>query len=150
VIEKTARLRGSTGWSLGSVTTTGSPHQRRAGIIDNPDDHFDDLGLLAGEKAARDNLPLRRILVEQSPAMFEWLLSTGVVFLGPMPEPPHRRPRMHNVVPSSLSYPYHLGRHCRKLGVDIRLGLRARSFIVENGRVVGLRAESADGSAHLF
>lgn len=32
----------------------------------------------------------------------------GVEFLGLLEEPPHRKPRMHNVLPSSRAYIYHL------------------------------------------
>lgn len=86
LIEKNPILGGSTGWSIGSVSASNTPHQRRAGIKDTPDEHFEDLGLFAGERAARDNLALRRILVDNATTAFDWLLSTGIVFLGPMPE----------------------------------------------------------------
>ena len=39
LLEKNARLGGSTAWSIGSVTSTGTPHQRRKGIVDTPADH---------------------------------------------------------------------------------------------------------------
>ena len=52
----------------------------------------------------KDNLELRRLLVEHSPDMVQWLMDMGVVFFGAMPEPPHRLPRMHNVLPHSRSY----------------------------------------------
>ncbi|HZT47146.1 MAG TPA: FAD-dependent oxidoreductase, partial [Hyphomicrobiaceae bacterium] len=45
LIEKAAALGGTTAWSVGSVTATGTPHQRRAGIDDSPQQHFEDLGL---------------------------------------------------------------------------------------------------------
>ena len=68
--------------------------------------------LFAGELASRDNDELRRILCDEVPDAFRWLLSLGVRFYGPMPEPPHSRPRMHNVLPNSLSYIYHLEPPC--------------------------------------
>ncbi len=150
LIEKAAALGGTTAWSVGSVTATGTPHQRRAGIDDSPQQHFEDLGLLAGGQSNRDNLALRRILVEESPAMFEWLLATGLVFAGPHPEPPHRHPRMHNVLPNSRAFPAVLGRHCRRLGVDIRLGLRAVRLLTEDGRVCGVEARAGDGASTML
>ncbi|MSQ57124.1 MAG: FAD-binding protein [Limnohabitans sp.] len=48
---------------------------------------------------------------------------------------------MHNVLPNSHAFPYHLGRYCRKLGVDIRLNTRAKSLVKEGGRITGLEAE---------
>ena len=150
LIEKAAALGGTTAWSVGSVTATGTPHQRRAGISDSPQQHFEDLGLLAGDNRNRDNLALRRILVEQTPAMFEWLLSTGLVFAGPHPEPPHRHPRLHNVLPNSRAFPAVLGRHCRRLGVDIRLGVRAVKLLTEDGRVCGVEARAGDGAGMIL
>ena len=150
LLEKNARLGGSTAWSIGSVTATNTPHQRRLGIKDTPDEQFEDLGLFAGPLAARDNLALRRLLVDNMNETFDWLLSIGVVFIGPMPEPPNRYPRMHNVVPSSRSFPYHLGRHARRLGVEIRTATPARELVVEEGRVAGVAATSADGQTQVF
>ena len=121
LLEKNPQTGGSTSWSVGSITATNTPHQKKAGIKDSADEHFEDLALHAGALAPRDNLALRRILVDHTTEMLDWLMSLGVVFVGPMPEPPHRYNRMHNVVPNSKSFAYHLTKHCRALGVDIRL-----------------------------
>lgn len=145
VLEKNPEPGGSTSWSVGSVTATNTPHQHRAGIRDSADAHFEDLALHAGKLAPRDNLRLRRILVDNSSAALQWLMDLGVVFVGPQEEPPHRVARMHNVVPNSKSFAYHLTRHCRDLGVDIRVQTRSRSFIIEDGRVVGVLASGPDG-----
>jgi len=145
LLEKAAQLGGSTAWSVGSISATGTSHQRRAGIKDTPDAHFEDLGLFAGALANRDNLALRRILVDNITDTFEWLQSTGLVFSGPSMEPPHRHPRMHNVMPSSRAFPYHLGRHARALGVDIRLRTRATKLIATNDGVAGVVIHDAAG-----
>ncbi len=143
LLEKNAKLGGSTAWSVGSITSTGTPHQRRAGVQDRPQDHFDDMPLFAGDLAGRDNDELRRILCEEVPEAFGWLLSLGVRFFGPMPEPPHRQPRMHNVLPNSLSYIYHLERHARRIGVQIVADTRVTGLVVEGEAVVG--AACGDG-----
>ena len=145
LLEKNAKLGGSTAWSVGSYSASNTPHQLKAGIQDSPDEHFEDLGKFAGALEPRDNLVLRRVLVDNATDTFNWLLASGLVFLGPALERPHRYPRMHNVVPSSKAYPFHLGRLCRKLGVDIRLSTRARELQVENGRVVGVVADDGSG-----
>ena len=110
LLEKNPAPGGSTSWSVGSITATNTPHQRRLGIQDTPDEHFEDLEKHAGALAARDNPQLRRILVDHANEMLDWLMQLGVVFVGPMPEPPHRYNRMHNVVPNSRSFAYHLER----------------------------------------
>jgi len=144
LLEKNDKLGGSTAWSVGSVTSTGTPHQHRAGIDDNPQDHWADMPGFAGALAARDNDALRRVLCDHIPDTMRWLMGLGVRFYGPMPEPPHRKPRMHTVLPNSLSFIYHLGRHAREAGVDIRLGVRAAALTSVQGRVSGVRCE--DGS----
>ncbi len=141
LLEKGAKLGGSTAWSVGSISATNTPQQRRAGIIDHPDAHFEDLETLAGAKANRDNRALRRLLVDNITETMAWLERAGLVFVGPNPEPPHRLPRMHNVLPSSRAFPEMLGRRCRKLGVEIRLDTLASGLIVESGRVVGVRTQ---------
>lgn len=62
LLEKNDELGGSTAWSIGSVTSSGTPHQRRQGIDDNPHDHWADMPGFAGDLAERDNHDLRRIL----------------------------------------------------------------------------------------
>jgi succinate dehydrogenase/fumarate reductase flavoprotein subunit len=149
-LEKNPQPGGSTSWSVGSMTATNTPHQHKAGIKDSVDAHFEDMALHAGALAARDNVALRRILVERTTGMIDWLMSLGIVFVGPMPEPPHRCNRMHLVVPNSKSFAYHLTRHCRRLGVDIRLDTEAKRLVEENGRVIGVEARLPDGKLQQF
>jgi fumarate reductase flavoprotein subunit len=146
LLEKNEKLGGSTAWAIGSITSTGTPHQLRSGIQDCPQDHYEDMPLFAGELASRDNDELRRILCNEVPEAFHWLLGLGVRFYGPMSEPPHRQPRMHNVLPNSLSYIYHLERQARRIGVDVRLRTGASALLTEGGTVTGV----ACGEVHRF
>lgn len=141
LLEKNPLPGGSTAWSIGSVSASGTPHQRRRGIVDSPADHWADMPGFAGELAGRDNDALRRVLCDEIPATFQWLLDSGVRFMGPMPEPPHRQPRMHNVLPNSRAFIYHLTRRARRAGVDIRTGMRVDAIVQENGRVTAVDAE---------
>ncbi|OGA10209.1 MAG: fumarate reductase [Betaproteobacteria bacterium RIFCSPLOWO2_02_64_14] len=150
LLEKNPQPGGSTSWSVGSITATNTRHQQRAGILDTPQEHFEDLGRFAGSLAPRDNLALRRILVEHTNEIVEWLMAHGVVFVGPVPEPPHRYDRMHNVVPNSRSFAYHLARHCRSLGVDIRVHTRVIRLVTEGRRVIGVEATHAGGAVRQF
>ena len=157
LLEKNPELGGSTIRSIGSISASGTPHQVRKGIKDNPEDHFEDLGKFVeiyntrfNDPRNEDNLELRRILVENVNQTFRWLMSIGVVFFGPTPEPPHRRPRMHTVLPNSEAYGYHLGKQARKLGVDIRLNRRVGRLIIDRGRVVGVAATGPDGKIERY
>jgi succinate dehydrogenase/fumarate reductase flavoprotein subunit len=56
LIEKNPKLGGSTAWSIGSITATGTPHQQRKGIIDRTEDHWRDM---AGFNSDLDPRPRR-------------------------------------------------------------------------------------------
>ena len=149
LIEKNPELGGTTAWSIGSFTATGTPQQKAAGIEDNPDAHFADMPKFSGKDADRDNPALRRLFVDNANDTLRWLMSMGVEFFGPMPEPPHSKPRMHNVLPSSRAYIARLGAHARKIGVDVRCGIRAGAFRVEDGRVTGISGTGPDGAVDI-
>ena len=138
LLEKNAELGGSTRWSIGSVTSSATPHQIAKGIKDGPDGHYDDMPGFAGPLQARENDALRRILCDEMPETFRWLLDHGIRFHGPMPEPPHRQPRMHNVLPNSRAYIYHLERAARRAGVCIATGARVTRLVRDNGRIAGV------------
>ncbi len=149
LVEKNPALGGSTAWSIGSITSSATPHQIEHGIKDCPADHYADMPGFAGELASRDNDELRRILCDEVPQAFRWLIECGVRFYGPVAEPPHRKPRMHTVLPNSGSYIYHLQRHARRLGVDIVANTRARELVSEGGRVCGVYCDQ-DGRKRTF
>ncbi|MBP1848422.1 fumarate reductase flavoprotein subunit [Rhizobium petrolearium] len=142
LLEKHTEVRGSTGLSIGSVTATGTRLQKKAGIVDDPQAHFEDMPKFAPELAKDDNEALRRILVENVSESVAWLESLGVTFYGPMPEPPHRQPRMHNILPNSRAYIYFLEREARRVGVTIRVNSEVKDLLVEDGRVVGVQLRS--------
>lgn len=103
----------------------------------------------AGKDADRDNPGLRRLFVENASDTLRWLMSMGVEFFGPMPEPPHTKPRMHNVLPNSWAYTKWLGKHAMRIGVDIRCGVRAEKFLTQDEKVTGIVASSPDGSTEI-
>jgi fumarate reductase flavoprotein subunit len=145
LLEKNHELHGSTAWSIGSVTASGTPHQVRKGIVDSPEDHWRDMAGFNGDLDARDNAALRRVLADAMPETFRWLLGHGIRFYGPMPEPPHSKPRMHNVLPNSRSFIVHLSRAARKAGVDIRLRQRAVSLVTQDGRIAAVECDGPSG-----
>lgn len=138
LLEKNPALGGSTAWSIGSISASATPHQLRAGIKDCPADHWRDMAGFNGDLDTRDNPALRRVLADGMPDTFRWLIGHGVRFFGPMPEPPHGKPRMHNVLPNSRAYIAHLGRAARKAGTVIRCGTRVVDLVQEDGRVAAV------------
>lgn len=151
LLEKNATLGGSTSWSIGSVTATRTPHQRADGIVDTPLDHWKDMpGFAEDDLKNRDNDELRKILCEEMPATFQWLLDSGIRFMGPMPEPPHRQPRMHNVLPNSRSFIYHLERRAARANVEILVDVHVSELVFEDGRVKGVLARVQSGEEVRF
>jgi fumarate reductase flavoprotein subunit len=138
VLEKGAAPGGSTALSVGSVTCTGTRLQRAAGIDDQPLAHWEDMAAFDGPLLERDNRALARVLCDEIPATFAWLEGHGVRFTGPFPEPPHRRARMHNVLPNSRAFVHRLAGAARRAGVRFELGARARRLMLEDGRVTGV------------
>lgn len=143
LLEKHSEVRGSTGLSIGSITATGTRLQKKAGIVDSAQAHFEDMPKFSPELAKGDNEALRRVLVENVTESVAWLESLGVTFYGPMPEPPHRQPRMHNILPNSRAYIYFLEREARRVGVDIRVNAAVADLALEADRVVGVKLQSS-------
>ena len=145
LLEKNDRLGGTTAISIGSVTAGSTSFQKRAGIKDDPDQYFEDLDCFERPEGATDNLELRRLLTENAADTVEWLLSLGLSFAGPMPEPPHRHPRMHNILPNVQAFIYRLSRECRKHGVNIRTRSRVETLLTEGKGVTGVKVRDQEG-----
>lgn len=145
LLEKGEELGGTTRLSVGTVCVSSTPHQRVMGIADAPDAHFEDMAKFPGFMPDRDNPVLRRLLVEEVPETFQVLLDIGVVFVGPIPEPPHRVPRLHAIVPHSKGYIEALAGACRRRGVEILSSAPATALLTESDRVTGVEYGLAGG-----
>lgn len=146
LLEKEPKIGGTTARSVGSISATNTPHQQSKGLKDCPRHHFEDMALFARKwHQHSDNEKLREMLTAGVPDTLRWLMDMGLVFSGPSPEPPHRLPRMHNVLPRSEAYAYYVGRRARSVGVDIRLQTRARRFLLEDARVKGVLCDTPSG-----
>lgn len=150
LLEKAEQLGGTTALSIGSISATLTPHQINKGIKDSPAGHCEDMPKFAAGLDATDNHELRTILTDNVPETVKWLMSLGVEFFGPMPEAPHRLPRMHNVIPSSRAYIAHCAREARRVGVDIRTGVQAEGLIIEDGSVRGVHVKTPSGATNEY
>jgi succinate dehydrogenase/fumarate reductase flavoprotein subunit len=140
LLEKASALGGTTGLSVGTICASATDLQRRAGIDDDPDSHFTDMDLFVGPLANRDNLELRRLLVDNVSETVGILSDLGVEFMGPLPEPPHSKPRLHAIIPHSRGYIRHLENACRKRSVSIWTDSHVDQLVYRSGRVAGVRA----------
>jgi len=136
--EKAEQLGGSTGWSVGSLTASGTVYQTRRGIADNVAAHSEDLSIMNARVRPETEPELREFLVRKSPETLVWLQMLGVEFVGPFEEPPHRVPRMHNVIPGSRAYVERLSRRARELGVTILCNTSAQSLQRKDEEVCGI------------
>jgi fumarate reductase flavoprotein subunit len=146
ILEKADQVGGTTGLSVGTIMAAGTEQQRRAGIWDTPQTHADDLEAICQSMGVRDDAGLRNVLVENVADTVAWLRGIGINFLAPLPQPPHTANRLHQVMPTSRAYVVRLRRHCLQLGVQIRLSTPVTRLLVENGTVIGVEADSANGA----
>lgn len=137
LVEKRSRLGGSTALSVGSITAAGTRWQARAGINDSVADFVEDMAQFRPELLTGDAPELRELLAREAAATVHWLDRLGVALVGPYPEPPHRVPRMHNVVPNSRAYIARLSEAARRYRVTVLVATEATELIQEAGRVVG-------------
>lgn len=150
LLEKNTALGGTTSRSVGSLAGAATPYQIRRGIKDAPQDHYDDMPKFQGPLADRDNPELRRVLTDNVTDTIRWLMEAGIEFMGPMPEPPHRRDRMINVMPNSRAYIYHLEKRARRMGVEIRTGTRATKLLGDGAGVSGVQCVDDSGAVANF
>ncbi len=146
LLEKRAGLGGTTGIAVGSFTAAGTAFQKRIGVADDASAHAEDMALIAPGLEHRNDAGLRALLAHEAPATLSWLAGMGVEFHGPLPEPPNRVPRMHNVVPNAKSYIAVLHRRALSRGVKILLQHRVAALSRDHaGRVTGVKVEDSGG-----
>lgn len=151
LFERRARVGGSTALSIGSLTAAATSFQRRRGIIDDPADLVEDMWKFDEELLTGDAPALRELYARESAATLDWLTAHGVAFAGPFPEPPHRVPRMHNVIPNSRSYIARLHEASQAAEVQIITDAEVDELIIsEDGAVTGVRAAVASQRKEFF
>lgn len=141
LVEKAARVGGTTALSVGTIMAAGGEHQKAHRIADTPQRHAADLAQLAQDLQLDDNPELRKLLTENVADTVSFLESIGVRFLAPLPQPPHTADRLHQVMPTSRTYVYLLERQLRRKGVQILVSAPMRRILMEEGRVVGVEVE---------
>lgn len=147
LIEKCETLGGSTGIAVGSFTASGTLLQKSKGISDKPEWHDEDMSAFAAHRDGLNNVALRRFFARNANDTLEWLLSLGLEFYGPSPEPPNRVPRMHNVVPSAKTYIAMFHAKALSLGVQILTGYGAKRLLQASDKTVtGVEAEGRGGA----
>lgn len=142
LVEKDSEVGGTTRWSVGTIMASRTRQQKRMGIQDSPEEHAADVADICREMGVRDDPVLRKHFTEHVADTVAFLGELGVVFMDPLVLPPHKKARLHQVMPTSRAYVARLHKHCRREGATIELDTCATSLIVEGGTVVGVNAVS--------
>jgi len=150
VLEKQPILGGTTGIAVGSITACCTALQRKSGIVDSLEAHIEDVGKFASPAIeARNNELLRRFFLSQTAHTYDWLVSMGLTFHGPSPEPPNRVPRMHNVIPNAKAYISTLQSRFLGLGGTIYCNTAVKKLLKGNNRVDEIEAEVAGSTVRI-
>jgi len=158
VLQKIGELGGSTTMSMGNFSASGTTIQAECGIRDSNAAHFDDLDKIVehyqagsgryfyldfeGDLREKDNLELRRVLVEESGDTLDWLGEHGCEYAGPYADSHHSIPRLHQIKPDTTAYAEILGDAMDELGVKTHFETEAYELIqAEDGTVTGVLAK---------
>lgn len=143
IVDAGDRLGGSTNLSGGHVYAAGTSVQRAAGILDDtPEDAFRYYMTLNQYKL--EPAPVRRYC-EEAPRVVEWLLGLGVEFpvsglhAGGVDPTPREHTPVGNGAAIVAAIEGALGGRA-----DVALRTRVRQLLVEDGRVVGIKADEVD------
>jgi len=152
VLEKCPTLGGTTALAIGSVTAAGTKLQSRVGIQDSTENFSHDVSdaIFSLDLKDRNNKELTKILIREAGLVVDWIANLGASFVGPFGEPPHRVPRMHNIVPNSKSYISVLSQAAIKRGVTIRTGSTVLELITSGECVTGVKVSTSSGIKNIL
>ncbi len=146
ILEKRDRPGGNSSLSTGSVPAANSRFQRQAGLEDSPDRLVSDLMAIAGET---DDPALVRRMAEVSAETVEWLVDTvkaRLVLITAYKHIGHSIQRLH--APASRRGQDLVDDFLSAIGkreIPLAVGNAVESLLVENGAVVGVRANAGEG-----
>ncbi|MCG0276190.1 MAG: flavocytochrome c [Thermosediminibacteraceae bacterium] len=150
VLEKMPMVGGNTIRSGGAYNAVDPERQKKQGIEDSIEKHFQQT-LEGGDYKAKPELV--RVLVENALDGLHWLESMGMKFkdevytvLGAL------WPRSHSPADNDAGFSYieTLRKAAEEKGVKILVETKAEELIMENGRVVGVKATNAEGEELIF
>ena len=152
LIDKSDRVGGTLHYTGGHLSGAGTQRQRELGIEDAPEAHYDDIARISNDTMRED---LTRLAVDRAHETIDWLQEHGFSFAPDSPRivyghEPYGAPRTHYGNDAGLSIlevlqPM-LDEAVDSKKVELQLGTTVDELIVEDGRCVGVRVTSADGS----
>ena len=152
-IEADTRIGGTLHWSSGQISAAGTSLQKKLGIDDSPDEHYEDAQRIV--KGTIDPV-LGRLAIDNAAATLEWLLSCGFqpedgTPLHTMGHEPYRTRRYLWGTNSAISILEVMAPVQAKLvadgRIDLRLGTKLTGLVQDDaGVVTGVTTESAAGA----
>ncbi len=155
VVEKSDRVGGTLQISGGHMSAAGSRRQRRLGIEDSPDLHYEDVMRIS--KGAADPV-LVRLAVDEAARTVDWLDDLGFPFDPSTPalvygHEPYSRPRTHWGVDGGRSILATLlpvwEEHVAAGRIEPLLGHELVGLLRQGDAVVGVRARAASGEVEV-
>jgi len=142
LLEKTARLGGSSAMSGGFFAFCGTDEQAAAGVTDSPDLFLHDMQ--TSGRHLNDRALLDAYLAEQH-ATYRWLTGHGVRFRALELSSGQSVPRSHNSAITDVLATLHAA--FTDLGGQTRLEHRAQRLVTDSGAVTGVVAHTPHGEA---
>ena len=143
LLESSPALGGCSALCCGSLTTPGSKMQAEKGITDSVEAYLKDAEHEMSKTAkarAGDDWAIFEMQAQEGGKTIDWLVDHGVQFNGPLPYPGHTNDRMHMLTPKSNVWPGVLQPQIESAGGKILLDTKGIELVVQDGRVVGVKA----------
>ena len=155
LVEKGDEIGGTLHVSGGHLSAAGARRQRRRGIDDSPDRHFDDIVRISGGTARRD---LVRLAVDGAAETVDWLEDHGFAFAAECPR------LVYGHEPYSVARTFYgpdearsilavlrplMEEEQRRGGLEVLLETRATEILTEEDAVVGVSVRGPRGEGEL-
>lgn len=137
----------STARAQGFVMGANTDEQKRRGIKDSPEKFYQDLMTVYGDEPnIRPNM--LKLLANKSADYIKFLENNGMKWSNVVniaPKEPRLTKRAHTIKGMGTTLMGVFANAAKRKGVDIKLGLKVNNLIIQDGKVVGLKATAVNG-----
>ncbi|MBL42876.1 MAG: hypothetical protein CMM49_09495 [Rhodospirillaceae bacterium] len=156
-LEASDKIGGTLMLSSGQISAAGTKRQKKMGIEDSPDEHYDD-----AQRISENTIDpvLGKLAIDNAGATYDWLESIGYEPIKSHPvaggaHEPYLKRRYHWAENAAIAILDVLKPIHEKLAdekkIDLRLNTRMREIIKDNsGSVIGVKADTHDGVKEFY
>ena len=156
VIEANSSIGGSGALCGGAIVGAGTKMQAEAGIEGDTGDALlrdtqASLEAMFGPDLVEhigDDWCITELHCAEAGNTVDWLVEHGVDIVGPSQQPGQPVARLHMLYPDASAWPSVIQPQLEEAGVDLKFNTKGAELIVENGRVVGVKTEGANGECY--